>query len=108
MYIPNKFSNHFLKDDFLYIAYSGKIKEAESSSSIFLHSKCSGFDEIVWGKEIIRILKGVQLYSSFDISGIVQQLKEKRKWLIREYPNEFGKDKWEFDVDIYFDDDKMG
>jgi hypothetical protein len=107
LYIPNKFSNHFLKDDFLYIAYSGKIKESESLSSVFLHSKCSGFDEIVWGKEIIRILKGALIYSNYDISDIVQQLKEKKEWLIKTYPEEFGQDKWDFDVDIYFDDDKM-
>ena len=102
LYVPNKFSNHFLKDDCLYIAYSGKIQEAESPKNCSLYTQYAGFDERVWGNEIISILQGAQLYSSYDISGFIQQIKEKKEWLAERYPKEFGLDKWEFDVDECF------
>ena len=109
LYIPNGFTNHFLKDDCLYIAYGGKIKKDESPGDAFFHTKYSGFDERVWGNEIIGILKGARLHSGYGISVIIQQLKEKKDWLIKTYPKEFGPDKWSFDVDRCFatDDEKM-
>ena len=30
LYIPSRFSNHYLKDDYLLIAYGGRIREVES------------------------------------------------------------------------------
>ena len=104
LYIPNRFSNHFLKDDCLYIAYGGKIKEVEPSRDGSSYPQYSGFDERIWGNEIISVLKGAQLHSNYDISGFIQQLKEKKDWLIKEYPNEFGPDKWDFDIDRQFSD----
>jgi hypothetical protein len=101
LYIPNKFSNHFLKDDCLYVAYGGKIK-AEAPKDNSYYEQYSGFDERVWGNEIISILKGAQRYSAYDISGFIQQLKDKKDWLVREYPYEFGPDKWNFDVEKCF------
>lgn len=109
LYVPNKCFNHFLKDDCLYIAYGGKIKENASLKSESVYTEYSGFDERVWGSEIIGMLQGAQLYSGYDISGIIQQLKEKRDWLIKKFPEEFGSDKWSFDVDGCFavGDEKM-
>ena len=109
LYVPNKFTNHFLKDDCLYITYGGKIKEDASPGDGYFYTKYSGFDERVWGNEIIGILKGAQLYSGHDISVIIKQLKEKKDWLIRTHPKEFAPDKWSFDVDRCFatDDEKM-
>jgi len=109
LYIPNKFTNHFLKDDCLLLSYGGKITENAALEYRSSFEKYTGFDERVWGNEIIAILKGARLYSGCDISGIIQQLKEKKDWLIRTYPKEFGPDKWGFDIDRCFaaDDEKM-
>ncbi|WP_294852268.1 hypothetical protein [uncultured Oscillibacter sp.] len=98
LYVPDKLSNHYLKDDCLYISYGGKIREIEPSQDGSSYEKHTGFDEKVWGNEIIGILKGARLYSNYDISGFIQQLKNKTEWLIREYPEEFGADKWNFDM----------
>lgn len=103
LYVPCKVTNHFLKDDALYISYSGKImKNPEPPKSNIYHFAYIGYDETVWGSEIISTLKGARLYSGYDISGIIEQIKEKKAWLINEYPDEFGPDRWEFDVDECF------
>ena len=102
LYVPTKFSNHYLKDDCLYISYGGKIREAELSQDGSLYEKYTGFDERIWGSEIIGILKGARLYSNYDISEFIKQLQHKKEWLISEYPEAFGSDKWNFDVDECF------
>ena len=102
LYVPNRFTNHFLKDDCLYIAYGGKVKAAEPSKDGAVYPQYSGFDERIWGNEIISILQGAQIYSSYDISALIQQLKDKKDWLVRAHPNEFGPGKWDFDVDECF------
>jgi hypothetical protein len=101
-YVPNNHINHFLKDDFLYIAYGDKMQRAEVAEDRSFSWAYTGFDEVVWGSEIISTLKGAQLYSDYDISGIIQQIKEKKDWLINSFPKEFGPGKWDFDVDKYF------
>jgi hypothetical protein len=106
LYIPNKFTNHFLKDDCLCITYGGKIKEDALLGGASAFEKYSGFDERVWGSEILSILKGAQLHSNYDISGIIRQLKEKKDWLVKKHPKEFGPDQWNFDVEGYFSDGK--
>ena len=106
LYIPNKFTNHFLKDDRLYVAYGGKIQEDASLGGTSAFEKYSGFDERVWGNEILGILKGAQLHSNYDISDIIQQLNEKKEWPAKKHPKEFGPNKWSFDVEGYFSDGK--
>lgn len=101
LYISNRFVNHYLKDDCLHIAYGGKISETDNLQSPSWE-RYSGYDHTVWGSEIISVLRGASIYSEYDISGIIQQLKEKKEWLIREYPDEFGPGKWSFDVDACF------
>ena len=102
LYVPNKFTNHFLKDDCLYIAYDGKITEDNSSHRETYPPVYNGYDERVWGSEILSMLRGAKEYSCYDISDIIQQLIEKRDWLSREYPNEFGTELWRLDVEKYF------
>lgn len=102
LYVPNKFVNHFLKDDWLYISYGGKITETVPPEDGSYYDRYTGYDETVWGPEIIDILQGARLYSDYDISGIIRQIKEKKDWLIHEYPDEFGPERWSFDVDRRF------
>ena len=95
-YIPNLWINHFLKDDCLLISYGGKIEEQPDSSGF---DKYSGIDERVWGNEILNVLKGAEKFSGYDIGSIVEQIREKQRILIENYPDEFGPHKWSFDLD---------
>lgn len=102
LYVPNKCFNHFLKDDGLYISYGGKITETVPPEDGSYYDRYTGYDEVVWGAEIVDILQGARLYSGYDISGMIQQIKEKKEWLIHKYPDEFGPEHWNFDVDKQF------
>ena len=95
-YIPNLWINHFLKDDCLLISYGGKIEEYPDN---VYFDKYSGVDERVWGNEILDVLKGAEKFSGYDIAPIVEQIREKQRILIENHPNEFGPQKWDFDLD---------
>ena len=105
LYIPSRFSNHYLKDDYLLIAYGGRIREVESPKGILPLDRYEGWDEMVWGREIITILKGARKYSGYDIEPFITKLKWKKSWLEATYPDEFGPDKWDIDVDKLFEEE---
>lgn len=90
VYRPCFFSNHFLKDDCLMLAYGGKITVKDTDEEAYLYRDYEGVDEHIWGNEIITVLKGARDYSGYDITPFVEQLKEKAEWLRKEYPSEFG------------------
>lgn len=96
VYVPNLWINHFLKDDCLLVAYGGKIEPNPDPSDF---EKYVGFDERVWGNEILDVLKGAEKFSGYDISEIVEQIREKKRILIEKHPDEFGSGKWDFDID---------
>lgn len=102
LYIPHKWSNHYLKDDCLYVSYGGKIEPTEIPESGAFYERYKGYDEMVWGGEILKVIQGAQKYSGFDISSLIEQLKQKKEWLISKYSDEFGPERWSFDVDEYF------
>ena len=106
LYIPNRFSNHYLKDDCLLISYGGKIREAEIPEGGITSERYEGWDERVWGGEIVSILKGARIHSDYDIEPFIQKLKWKKEWLQKEYPDEFGPDRWNIDVDRMFSDNE--
>jgi len=105
LYVPCLFSNHYLKDDCLMIAYGGKIKEVEASQGSSVSERYEGWDERVWGSEIVRILKGAWVHSNYDIEPFIEKLKWKKDWLQKEYPDEFGPGRWKFDVDQLFSEE---
>lgn len=96
VYIPNLWINHFLRDDCLLVAYGGKIEPNPDPSDF---EKYIGIDERVWGNEILDVLKGAEKFSGYDISEIVEQIREKKRILIEKHPDEFGSGKWDFDID---------
>lgn len=96
LYIPNLWVNHFLKDDCLLISYGGKIELNPDDES---YDKYIGVDERVWGNEILNVLKGAEKFSGYDISAIVEQIREKKRVLIENHPREFGPHRWNFDID---------
>lgn len=98
-YVPNNWINHFLKDDGLYIAYGGKIEDYEKDEYHPTWERFKGYDHCVCGSEILDILKGAEIYSDYDISGIVQQLRDKRELIAKKHPREFGYDVFKFSID---------
>lgn len=106
LYIPSRFSNHYLKDDCLLISYGGKIREAVIPEGGTISERYEGWDERVWGSEIVSILKGARIHSGYDIEPFIQKLKWKKEWLQKEYPDEFGPDRWNIDVDRMFPDEE--
>lgn len=100
-YIPNRFTNHFLKDDFLLISYGGELVEKDAPRGSTL-DRYDGVDEYVFGNEILTVLKGAREFSNYDISPIIEQIKDKVEMLAEKYPEDFGKDQWDFDADEYF------
>lgn len=100
IYEPCLWINHFLKDDRLVISYTGKIEKIQDPNSNYITYIYSNEDESVYGNEILDILKGAEMYSGFNISGFVPQLKNKIKVMKENYPEEF-KD-FNFDVDKWY------
>ncbi len=94
-YKPCLYSNHFLKDDCLYVTY-----ESHRESAKF------DYDERIFGTAILAFLKGAGSYSNYDTSSIFIQLQEKICWLKTTFPEEFGHQK--FDIEGYFVSDNMG
>ena len=101
LYLPNLAFNHFLKDDCLLVAYGGKIVEEKPEEKYRL-DRYTGFDEMIWGNEIITILCGARKYSGFDIKPFIEQVRQKKEWLQKAHPREFGEDVWVCDVDLLF------
>ena len=89
-YKPNWHTNHFLKDDRLMVSYD--------------KTECELGDDWdhttwVWGLEILDVLKGAQIYSNYDITPIICQLKKKIEWLRKAHPDEYSEEQWHFDLD---------
>ena len=69
VYHPNMHTNHFLKDDFLYISYKDKIEpvtDEERKIKEYRYSRYKGYDQLVCGSEIIDILPGAAKYLWLD------------------------------------------
>ncbi len=97
-YVPSKYSNHFLKDDFLFISYNTLISENPEANSII--DMYTGYDERIYGNEILDFLKAAKRHSAYDISGIAQQIQDKADWLPQAFPDEFGT--FSFNANEYF------
>lgn len=73
VYYTGKHKDAFLKDDCLMISYSNPIttnlKHRHQLDSY------SGYDERIWGKDIIRFLLAAKKYSGFDIAPIKRKIR---------------------------------
>ena len=49
-----------------------------------------GFDERIWGSEIISILKGARKYSGYNIDPIIKGIREKADWIAQQFPEDYG------------------
>ena len=94
VYVPNRFTNHFLKDDDLLIAYGGTIQENPDASEEAFWKRFSSYDMVVDGSDILYMLQGAKLYSGIDITPFYRQLDAKAEWLRETFPHEFGDFEW--------------
>ena len=105
LYIPNRFSNHYLKDDCLLISYGGSITEV-TAPELSAYERYQGWNERVWGNEIITILRGARKYSGCDIRPFIEKLKWKKEYMQTEFPDPFNPERWnKIDVDDLFAED---
>ena len=93
-YVPSKYSNHFLKDDFLFISYNTPISENPETSGII--DAYTGYDEQIYGNVILSFLKAARKYSAYDISEIAQMIQDKADWIVQTFPEEYSD--FKFDV----------
>lgn len=92
-YVPNLWINHFLRDDYIVISYRGKI--GEQKDYVYENG-----DFKIFGNDMLDFLAAARKYSDFDISGIIEGIKEKLRILKEKHPGEFGN--FHFDVDGWF------
>lgn len=105
VYIPSRFSNHYLKDDCLLISYGGSITET-SDPNLSPCERYQGWNERVWGNEIITILRGARKYSGYNIEPFVEKLKWKKEFMQTEFPDQFDSERWKrINVDELFAED---
>lgn len=93
LYLTSRFSNHYLKDDCLLIAYGGHITELDDPN-LSLFERYTGWDNRVWGNEIITILRGARKYSGYNIQPFIEKLKWKKEYMQTEFPDPFDPEYW--------------
>jgi len=104
-YIPNKTFNHFLRDDNLIISYKQKLDKNIKEASRFYWVK--GISNAN-GSDIITMLKAIRKYSNYDITPIVQQLKDKQQWYKETFPEDYEKECKNLNLDDVFSKKKDG
>ena len=104
LYVPNMHINHFLRDDYLLIAYGGKITP-NNDFETYPYEKYLGYDERVWGGEILDVLKGARKYSDMDIAPIIEQIKKKQQCFKENHPRDYQSECGNFDADACFRED---
>jgi len=102
VYVPTRIGT-FLKDDILFVSYNEKITQITPPVDQFIHTafdEHTGFDLTVNGLEICNMLKGAREYSGFDITPIIEQIKERFAWLKEHYAYDYANYNW--DADKFF------
>ena len=82
LYKPNYIMPHLHKDDLLFISYDKPIEpDDEGVQGIWYH----GYDHIVWGGMILPFLQACKAYSGYNISAIMDEVKNKEQWYEKHY-----------------------
>ena len=99
VYKPNLYVNHAFKDDRLYISYSRKITAAPERLAEY-----TGYDEIIWGYDIVSIVMAARRNAGYDTSMIKQQILDKMKWFREEYPEEYESEGGKLAIEMLADE----
>ena len=105
VYVPLMLFDTFLKDDVLLVSYHNKIEEVpppEDKRHLLAFEKYRGYDERVYGSEIITILKGARKYSGYDITPIIEKVKDELRFLKEKYPEHYSEENFRFDFEERF------
>jgi len=94
LYVPNYHVNHMFKDDFLYISYDEPLFLNPNRG---LGERVLGYDEYVWGYNIVHFLKAAEKYSGFDISNIKDEIEKKRAHFEATYPSDYSHEVGDYD-----------
>ena len=96
VYRPNKFTNHAFKDDYLMISYTKGQKIEDGSTNRIMDYK--GYDFLLWGFIIPEFVTAAKKYAIFDVSEIIEQIRDKLDWLEKRYPEEYKRtiENWQF------------
>ena len=85
--------------------YGGSITEV-TDPELSVYEKYQGWNERVWGNEIITILRGARKYSGYDIEPFIEKLKWKKEYMQIDFPDPFDPERWNrIDVDELFAED---
>ena len=85
--------------------YGGSITEV-TDPELSVYEKYQGWNERVWGNEIITILRGARKYSGYDIEPFIEKLKWKKEYMQTDFPDPFDPERWNrIDVDELFAED---
>lgn len=88
VYKPNYFSNHFHKDDFLYISYDKPIEKKEVERFGYKSYDYVGYDYLISGFYIIDFIMAVKKWSNYDTDEIEKELIKKSEWFMSTYPDD--------------------
>ena len=89
--------HHMIRDDSLYISYSGKLK---TKTDEYGWTYFTNDDVLISGWDIVNIVLGAEKYSVFDTTGVRRRIEEKRIWLRDNRPDVYEHEVG-FDEDIF-------
>lgn len=82
---PNYFTKHLHRDDHMFISYDKPICNTIDERGFVDHH---GYDAVIYGGMIVRFIRAVRKYGSYDIEPIAEEVKKKEKYFLEKYPEE--------------------
>lgn len=100
VYLARTDSDHFIKDDILLISYNGSIVKDDSCGDLFHYR---GYDEYIYGLDILTFIKGVLIYSpDIDVNGIISTIRLKKNNLMVTDSITYEKEAQNVNLDDFF------
>lgn len=85
VYSPNYHLNHLHRNDHLYISYDKAISfEVDVNGHKWYHD----YDVVLWGHMIVKFIRAVREYQSYDIESIANEVKKKEAFFLEKFPQE--------------------
>lgn len=85
VYKPNYTVNHLHRDDLLFISFDKPIRTTVDGRG---YTDYWDYDAVLWGGEIVRYIRAIRKYHSYDIEPIAEEVKKKEKFFFENYPEE--------------------
>ena len=88
VYKPNYFTNHFHKDDLLYVSFDAPIERKEVERYGLKSFDYVGYDYVISGGQIIDYIVAIKKWSNYDTDEIENELIKKSEWFMQTYPDD--------------------